>query len=59
MDISLNYGPESGGVLSFFPSYVGSGPGSTIHQKKYQEFQAPQKIFEFLVKMSPKYSKIL
>ena len=32
-----------GAVLSFFSSYVGSGPASTVHPpKKYQEFQAPQ-----------------
>ena len=28
----------------FFSSYVGSGPASTIHPKKYQEIQASQKI---------------
>ena len=27
---------------------LGSGPASTVHPKKYQEFQAPQKIFEIL-----------
>ena len=31
-----------------FYSYVGSGPASTVQLKKYQEFQAPQKIFECL-----------
>ena len=32
------------GVHSFFSSYIGSGPATTIHQKKkYQEFQAPKK----------------
>ena len=31
-----------GGVLSFFSSYVGSGPASTVHPQKYQEFQAPK-----------------
>ena len=31
-----------------FSSYVGSGPESTIHPQKYQEFQAPQLIFEIL-----------
>ena len=30
-----------GGTLNF-SSYVGSGPASTVHPKKYQEFQAPQ-----------------
>ena len=32
-----------GGGYSHFFSYVGSGPASTVHPKKYQEFQAPQK----------------
>ena len=38
-------GPVGGGgaVTLFFSSYVGSGPASTIHLKKYQEFQAPKK----------------
>ena len=31
-----------------FSTYVGSGPASTLHPKKYQEFQAPIKIFEIL-----------
>ena len=31
-----------GGTLIF------SGPASTVHPQKYQEFQAPQKIFEYL-----------
>ena len=31
-----------GGTLILSP-YVGSNPASTIHPKKYQEFQAPQK----------------
>ena len=31
-----------GGVPSFF-SYAGLGPASTVHPKKYQQFQAPQK----------------
>ena len=38
---------EGGGTL-IFPSYVRSGPASTVHPIKYQEFQAPQKIFEIL-----------
>ena len=33
-----------GGTL-FFSSYVGSGPASTAHPQKYQEFQAPPKNF--------------
>ena len=37
-----------GGVLWYFYAYVGSGPASALHPKKYQEFQAPQKIFEIL-----------
>ena len=32
-----------GGVLSIFLHYVGSDPASTLHPKKYQEFQAPKK----------------
>ena len=32
----------------FFSVYVGSGPASTVHPKKYQEFRAPQKMFEIL-----------
>ena len=36
-----------GGTLNF-SSYVGSGPASTLHPKKYPKFQAPQKIFEIL-----------
>ena len=31
-----------------FSSYVGSGPASSVHPKKYQEFQAPKKKFEIL-----------
>ena len=30
-----------------FSSYVGSGPASTVHPKKYQVFQAPQKNLKF------------
>ena len=37
-----------GGTL-IFTAYVGSDPASTVHPKKYQEFQAPQKIFGILV----------
>ena len=37
-----SFGPQGGGY-SFFSPYVGSGPASTVHPKKYQEFQAPQK----------------
>ena len=39
----IDPGGGGGGTLIFSP-YVGSGPASTIHQKKkYQEFQALQK----------------
>ena len=34
--------PQGGGGYSHFSSYVGSGPASTIHPQKYQEFQALQ-----------------
>ena len=37
---------QSGDTL-IFSSYVGSGLASTIHSKKYQEFQAPQKYLKF------------
>ena len=36
-----------GGTLNF-SSYVSSGQAYTLHPQKYQEFQAPQKIFEIL-----------
>ena len=39
-------GPQGGTLI--FSTYVGSDPASTVHPKKYQEFQAPQKIFEIL-----------
>ena len=39
-----------------FSSYVGSGPASTVHPKKYQEFQAPQKKFEILATKIIPYS---
>ena len=33
----------------FFSVYVGSRPASTVYpKKKYQEFRAPQKMFEIL-----------
>ena len=38
---------EGGGTL-ICSAYVGSDPASALHPKKYQEFQAPQKIFEIL-----------
>ena len=36
-----------GGTLNF-SSYVGSGPASTLHPQKYQEFQAPKNKIEIL-----------
>ena len=35
-------GGGGGGTL-IFSAYVGSDPASTVHPKKYQKFQAPQK----------------
>ena len=35
--------PGGGGGTLIFSAYVGSDPASTVHPKKYQEFQAPQK----------------
>ena len=32
-----------GGSTLIFSAYVGSDPASTVHPKKYQELQAPQK----------------
>ena len=40
------FGPQGGGGALFFSSYVGSGPASTVYPQKYQEYHAPQKIFE-------------
>ena len=34
---------QGGGGGTLFPAYEGSDPASTIHPKKYQEFQAPPK----------------
>ena len=34
---------QGGGGTLILSSYVGSGPVPTVHPKKYQEFQAPQK----------------
>ena len=33
--------PQGGTLI--FSAYVGSDPASSVHPKKYQEFQAPQK----------------
>ena len=38
------YSPPQGvGGALIFTAYVGSDQASTVHPKKYQEFQAPQK----------------
>ena len=42
--VEIQWTPR-GGTLNV-SAYVGSDPASTFHPKKYQEFQAPQKIFE-------------
>ena len=42
----MNPGGGGGGNI-IFSSYVGSGPVSTVHPKKYQAFQAPQKYLKF------------
>ena len=49
-DVIVMLHPQGGGgrVTLIFSSYVGWGPASTVHPQKYQEFQAPQKIFEIL-----------
>ena len=48
-DITLpGGGGGGGGGTLIFSAYVGSDPVSTVHSKKYQEFQAPQNIFEIL-----------
>ena len=39
-------GGGGGGVTLIFSSDVGSGPASTVHSQKYQEFQALQDKFE-------------
>ena len=43
-------GGGGGGGLSFFSSYVGSGPASAVHQKKknIRNFKHPPKRFEIL-----------
>ena len=35
--------PGGGGGTLTFSAYVGLDPASTVHPKKYKEFQAPQK----------------
>ena len=41
-------GGGGGGGTLIFSSYVGSRPASTVHPKKYQEFQAsPKNIWNF------------
>ena len=59
--LGLGGGGEGGGgctlIFSFIRQYVGSGPACTVYPNKYQEFQAPQKIFEILAipKISTKF----
>ena len=50
-------GAQGGGGTLIFSTYVGSDPASTVHPKKYQEFQAPKKKFEILA--TPKNIPIL
>ena len=38
---------SKGGILSFFSSYVGSGPASTIHPKNIKNFKHPKNILNF------------
>ena len=59
-------GGGGGGVLSFFSSYVGSGPASTLHPpKNIRNFKHQKKVFEILATpenihhVTPKYSPIL
>ena len=52
----MSQGGGGGGTL-IFSSYVGSGPASTLHPKKYQEFQASKFFFEILA--IPKIASIL
>ena len=49
--------PRAGGIPLISSSYVWSGPASTVHPKKYQEFQVAPKIFEILAtpKIIPHY----
>ena len=58
--VSFPYGvPGPGGGGTFiYSSCVGSGPASTVHSKKYQEFQALQKCLK-LLKQPQKISPIL
>ena len=47
--------PRGGGGTLILTSYVALDPASTVHPKKYQEFQAPQKIFEINFSNPQKY----
>ena len=47
-DRCMAHAGGGGGRTLIVASYVGSGPASTLHPIKYQEFQAPKKIFEIL-----------
>ena len=49
--MTANYNAFSkgrGGGTLVLSSYVDSGPVSTVHPQKYQEFQAPPKIYPIL-----------
>ena len=48
--IRLTRTSPSGGTFIFFSPYVGLGPASTVHPKKYREYQAPppKKYLKFL-----------
>ena len=63
MGPSVNITPHGdlrgGGVTLICSSYVCSGPASTVHPPKYQEFQAPQKYSSYPPKIHPpKISRI-
>ena len=52
---ALNNSYTLGGTL-IFSSCVSLDPSSIVHPKKYQEYQAPQKLFEILA--TPKHIPI-
>ena len=54
---SGNAQTPGGGGVSFFSSYVGSGPASTAHLKNIRDFKHPNKIFKSLA--NPKTIPIL
>ena len=43
VNIATQGGGGGGGGYFIFSACVGSDPASTVHLKKYQKFQAPQK----------------